>query len=82
MRPRRRVMMGKKTVLMVDPPKGSEYGFPQPAPQNWGFWETEEKKRWLVKAGYPSEELTGKFSIALIHVEVEDNYLEGRANLL
>ena len=76
--------MGKRTVLMVEPPKGSEYGFPVPAPQNWGFWETEEKKKWLIKAGYPEEELTGKLSIVLTHVEVEveDNYLEGKANLL
>ncbi len=76
--------MGKRTVLMVEPPKGSEYGFPVPVPQNWGFWETEEKKKWLIKAGYPEEELTGKLSIVLTHVEVEveDTYLEGRANLL
>lgn len=85
MRPRRRVMMGKKTVLVIDPPQGYLYGFPKPAPKNWGFWEWEEKKKWYIEQGYPKKEIESygnQFYVTMHHMEVEDNYLEGKANLL
>jgi hypothetical protein len=77
--------MGKRTVLMVEPPEGSKYGFPIEVPQNWGFWEWEEKKRWFILKGYPKDLLESygsDFTCSLEHFEVQDNYLEGRANLL
>jgi hypothetical protein len=85
MRPRRRVIMGKTTVLVIDPPSGYLYGFPKPAPQNWGFWEWEDKKKWYIEQGYPKEEIESygnSFYVSMFHMEVEDNYLEGKANLL
>ena len=85
MRRRRRLFMGKHTVLMIDPPEGWKYGFPRPAPQNWGLWEWEQKKEWYIEHDYPEEKINSygtSFYVTMYHAEVEDNYLQGKANLL
>jgi hypothetical protein len=85
MRRRRRLFMGKHTVLMIDPPEGWKHGFPRPAPQNWGLWEWEKKKEWYIEHDYPEEKIDSygtSFYVTMYHVEVENNYLQGKANLL
>jgi len=77
--------MGKKTVLMIDPPQGWHHGFPKPAPENWGLMEWEQKRQWYIDNNYPARKIDSygdKFYCTMTHVEVEDNYLEGKANLL
>ena len=45
--------MEKKLILICDPPKGWQFGFPKPVPK-----EVEENKlinEWLIKEGYPEK---------------------------
>ena len=81
MRPRRRVNMGKRTVLMIDPPGGWHHGFPKPCPTNWALWSWEEKKLWFIDNNYPKSKLTEEISVSLYHEEVEETWLAGRANI-
>jgi hypothetical protein len=44
----------KKTLTMIDPPSGWQYGFPKELPNNYretGF----DIREWLVTEGYPRE---------------------------
>tara|TARA_R110000823_G_scaffold264692_1_gene384767 strand:- start:1046 stop:1267 length:222 start_codon:yes stop_codon:yes gene_type:complete len=73
--------MGKRTILMIDPPEGILYGFPKACPENWGLWSWEKKKIWYVEEGYPKELLTDTFRITLVHREIEETWLNGKANI-
>ena len=67
--------MGKTTVLVIDPPSGYLYGFPKPAPQNWGFWEWEDKKKWYIEQGYPKEEIESygnSFYVSMFHLPKQE----------
>ena len=39
-------------VRVVDPPMGSDYGFPKPVPS---FSNRNEFRKWMVNNGYPRE---------------------------
>ena len=73
--------MGKRTVLMIDPPGGWHHGFPKPCPTNWALWSWEEKKLWFIDNNYPESKLTEEISVSLYHEEIEETWLAERANI-
>jgi len=54
-------------ILMIDPPSGHRYGFPKPVPEtgtiyygskyDYGLQNDFKLLEWLVKEGYPQEEI-------------------------
>jgi hypothetical protein len=77
--------MGKRTVLMIDPPQGWHHGFPKAAPDGWNTMAWEDKKKWYIKNNYPEKKIESygeHFYCSQWEAEIEDNYLEGKANLL
>lgn len=50
-------MADRKKIIMIDPPGGWKYGFPKPAPANMRQMSASEMNEWLVKNGYPQEEV-------------------------
>ena len=43
--------------VMIDPPSGWRYGFPKQAPADIRDMSSGELNEWLVKNGYPQEEI-------------------------
>lgn len=49
--------------------------------QKTGVFGLGKKKLWYVEEGYPKELLTDTFRITLVHREIEETWLNGKANI-